>query len=421
MAVRRHGAAGMLVRVDQRPERLGAFQPGIELQPQLARERQVRPLPRRHDDAVDRPDPPHALHGIALDDHPAAIAPHCRGGEAGDQRHAPVVDERLHVGAELAARRQLVGFAAAIDAHQVRAAHRPDDGRRRFRFGEPGEVEQRIRRRMPRADHQHCLAGIAGAVAAEHVGNAIGDPLGMLRLAVGRQSAAAERVLVRPGARGVDHRPREIAPDTAVAGVDRQQERPLLAPAARHLVHAEARHRDHAHACLDRRAPSRASPPAASDSARRGPRRSACPRPAAPATRLPPAVSARPHRCCSATARRCAHGPSRARSRRPSPRPHRRERAGRARSAARPPQARSARRRSPRREAPAAPPVSRPLWGSRNAGSSGSLLHLLNFRNLRNTSEKREAHAASLPSPDAQESSMQHSSARKPSSPSIAG
>ena len=56
MAVRRHGAAGMLVRVDQRPERLGAFQPRIELEPQLARELQVRALARRHDDPVDRPD-----------------------------------------------------------------------------------------------------------------------------------------------------------------------------------------------------------------------------------------------------------------------------------------------------------------------------------------------------------------------------
>ena len=42
VAVRRHRAAGMLIRIDQGTERLGAFEPGIEIETQLARQRQDR-------------------------------------------------------------------------------------------------------------------------------------------------------------------------------------------------------------------------------------------------------------------------------------------------------------------------------------------------------------------------------------------
>ena len=57
MAVRRHRAAGMHVRIDQRTERLGAFEPGIEIETQLARQRQIGPLSGGGDDPIDRADP----------------------------------------------------------------------------------------------------------------------------------------------------------------------------------------------------------------------------------------------------------------------------------------------------------------------------------------------------------------------------
>ena len=57
MPVRRHRAAGMHIRIDQGAERLGAFKPRVEIETQLARQRQVGTLSGGGDDPIDRPDP----------------------------------------------------------------------------------------------------------------------------------------------------------------------------------------------------------------------------------------------------------------------------------------------------------------------------------------------------------------------------
>ena len=225
----------------------------------------------------------------------------------------------------------------------------------------------------------------------------------MLRFAVGRQSAAAERVRVGPGARGVDHRAREIASDRPSPCVDRQQRtaarsRPRLVT----LSMPWRVDRDHAHACLD-------------DSRHPGRRRQrlqivlvelrACRH--ALGRRLPPPVCreqfrARRHRCCSATAKRCAHGPSRARWRRPSPRPRRRAPARRARSDAPPPRGPIGSAADHRDGKLGIAARFAAAMGVSNAWSSGSLLRIPNSGIFEISAAKREAHAASLPSPDAQ-------------------
>jgi hypothetical protein len=71
-----------------------------------------------------------------------------------------------------------------------------------------------------------------------------------LGLALGRQAVDADRVGLRPGARGVDHRAGALLVH-AVGGLHLQQEVGLFAPRGARLVEAEPRHRDHARAEAD--------------------------------------------------------------------------------------------------------------------------------------------------------------------------
>jgi hypothetical protein len=54
VAVRGHRTTGMHVWVDCWTKPTWAFQPRIEVKPQLSRQSQVRPLPGYHDDTIDR-------------------------------------------------------------------------------------------------------------------------------------------------------------------------------------------------------------------------------------------------------------------------------------------------------------------------------------------------------------------------------
>ena len=63
--MRRHRSAGVKIRVDQRPERPGALEPRIEVEPELTGEVQVRALTRRDDNAVHRAELADAVGGFA--------------------------------------------------------------------------------------------------------------------------------------------------------------------------------------------------------------------------------------------------------------------------------------------------------------------------------------------------------------------
>ena len=141
--------------------------------------REIRPLPGRHDDAVDRAERAR-LRVCPSTIKPLAVALDALGRKA---------DHELAAGRFRPARfRSLpslprAGSWSAAPPPKTRveigAAHRPDELRRRIAVGEPGEIEQRVRRRMPAADHQHAPARIGRALAAEHVGNAVGDAVGV--------------------------------------------------------------------------------------------------------------------------------------------------------------------------------------------------------------------------------------------------
>ena len=86
VAMRRHGAAGVDVRIDQRTKRPRALEPGIKLDPKLPRKRQVGTLTRRHNDPVDGTKCAQPVGCFALEDHLLTGSPDSCRREARDQR-----------------------------------------------------------------------------------------------------------------------------------------------------------------------------------------------------------------------------------------------------------------------------------------------------------------------------------------------
>ena len=95
MPVRRHRPAGMLVRIDQGTERPGAFEPRIEVEPQLAGQRQVGTLAGGHDDPVHGPDLGAGRRRLAFDDARPCLAAQGHDREACDERRSPALHESL--------------------------------------------------------------------------------------------------------------------------------------------------------------------------------------------------------------------------------------------------------------------------------------------------------------------------------------
>ena len=93
------------------------------------------------------------------------------------QGHAPTLDKLFHIRAEFAARRQLVGIAAAENAREIGAARRPYDRRARLGLRELGEFEQCVAGRVAGSYDERCHARIDIPIAAENIGNAVGDPV----------------------------------------------------------------------------------------------------------------------------------------------------------------------------------------------------------------------------------------------------
>ena len=158
VAVRRHGAAGVQVGVDQRRERARRLDAVVELEAQLAQQRQVGPEAGGDDHLVGTS----RRVAVVADQRPSR--PDARVVEAGDELDRAVVDEAADRRAERAARGQPVVAAAAEVQSAARAADRPDDpvpGR----FAQRDEVEHGVDGRVAAAGHQHALARVARAVA----------------------------------------------------------------------------------------------------------------------------------------------------------------------------------------------------------------------------------------------------------------
>jgi hypothetical protein len=107
------------------------------------------------------------------------------------------------------------------------------------------QVEDRVERRVPASHHDDAPAGIASAVGVEDVRDPVPDAIGVRPLAGGRDAARAQRVRLRPSARGVDQRTRNYATLHATF-VDDQLERGRVASSVLELVETAPRYRDDA-------------------------------------------------------------------------------------------------------------------------------------------------------------------------------
>ena len=166
-------------------------------------------------------------------------------GESRHKRHAPAVDKRPNVRAEFAARRQLVGIPAAINSCEIDASRRPQKRSARLSFRELGEFEQRVGGRVARPYDERLSTRVEMTIAAKNIRNAVGDPIGELGFAHGRQAARPERIRRRPRARGVDNRARQITAN-AFLRCHRQDKGPRLSPVADDFVDALPRDRGNA-------------------------------------------------------------------------------------------------------------------------------------------------------------------------------
>ena len=144
-AVRRHGAAGVHVRVDQRRERARCLQDGVQVEADLGQPGQVRPEPGQDDHLVD------LEHLPALGDQPDAAVrgTYGSGAEATADADGAGLDGGTRAEAEGAACGQLVAGAATEGSLYggVRAsAQQPGDQGAGVPARELGEGDQRRER-----------------------------------------------------------------------------------------------------------------------------------------------------------------------------------------------------------------------------------------------------------------------------------
>ena len=59
----------------------------------------------------------------------------------------------------------------------------PDDRGPGYLLRQRQQIQDDVERRVPAADDQHALAGVTWAIAAQHVGNTVGNAIAVLALA----------------------------------------------------------------------------------------------------------------------------------------------------------------------------------------------------------------------------------------------
>ena len=124
----------------------------------------------------------------------------------GRQHCQPAVLHRLFGRkAKGAALGQLVVQAAAEQSVDRFTPQRPENLGARVVLLQFHERQSDIDCRMAAADNQRPLSGVAFALGADDIGNAVGDALPCRGFARHRQTVYAHRVRLRPGSRGIDH------------------------------------------------------------------------------------------------------------------------------------------------------------------------------------------------------------------------
>jgi hypothetical protein len=157
-----------------------------------------------------------------------------------DHPQHSVVDEPAEQRPEAAALRQRVVPASPEDVRQLRAPYGPRDLRVRGVLLELGEVSDHVEGRVAATDHEHAPAGVACALGAEQVGDAVLDPVREAALAGRPHAACPQRVRGGVGAARVEHGASE-APLLAGVRLDEHVEGGVLAAVGLQLVEPGAR------------------------------------------------------------------------------------------------------------------------------------------------------------------------------------
>jgi hypothetical protein len=202
-AVRANGAAGVFVRVDQRRERDGRFDGGIETQANFAQHRQIRTEAGRDDELVNQ-DMTSATSDSGRNAQLAVDRGDRCDGKTGLDLHLPRGNERGEVNSEFAAGHQLVVGAAAEGPCRIIAAQQPDHARTRCLLSKCRQVDQRADGRVPCPKHGDGLADKACAILSKNIRHAVGNLRLRFALADGRKPICACRVRRVPGARYVE-------------------------------------------------------------------------------------------------------------------------------------------------------------------------------------------------------------------------
>jgi hypothetical protein len=238
------------VGIDERTERFGALKPGIEFEPELPRQRQVRTLACGGNDAIDRTDAAASINRFTFDGQPAVNAENRYRREAGNESYAAAFGQFLNLCAQLPARGQLIGVTAAVNAREIGAARRPNRRRAGLSPRQPCKIEQSIAGRVSATDDQRRFSGIRPSGPTEDIGNSVGNAIGERRFSFRRKPARAKRIGCLPRAGRVYDRPGAITAH-AGGGFDNEDKGSRLAILAHNFVDPEARDRGHVCAGFD--------------------------------------------------------------------------------------------------------------------------------------------------------------------------
>ena len=120
--------------------------------------------------------------------------------ETGFHADATGMDKLRKRAAKFTACGQLVIGAASERFGRVCSTEKPNHIGIGTRFLQRGEVDERAYGRVARAENRHDFAGVSRPRAAENIGHAVDDTIGVLSLSHRGQAVCADRIWRRPRA-----------------------------------------------------------------------------------------------------------------------------------------------------------------------------------------------------------------------------
>lgn len=196
--VRPNCATAMLIGIDQGRQHRWTFQGRVESQPQFAQERQIWPHTGRDNQCVGE-QMASATSGACSDPQLSVCLTQMGNAEVCFDPDAAITDAPCKSAAERATGGKLVVRTATKSLRNIIAAQNPHEVRFRDLILKPRQVNKRADRRVSASQHGNGSACVAGTIAAENVGHAVGHMFSGLSLADRRQSIRPSGVGCEPG------------------------------------------------------------------------------------------------------------------------------------------------------------------------------------------------------------------------------